>query len=232
MQRGTKKAEATKLRLKGYSYKEIWDKLGVPKSTLSSWFKDLVLSQKAQDRLKVRHGIGTEALIKRNKMQTHIARQQATKIQNEASGEIGKLTNRDLMLIGTALYWGEGYKKLIVRDGKKRTWHKISFSNTDPKMIYVFVKFMTDVLHVQIDSIKVRMRLYEHINEKEALDFWSKSIGLPKGNFQKTSYAVSISSKRKLPYNRLPHGTLCVEISDTKKFHRILGMIEGLKNTC
>ncbi len=228
---GTKKKEAMKLRLNGRSYNEINKKLGIPKSTLSGWFKDVVLNKEANNRLKRRMKQGSLHLIKRNKTQTHLAWKRARKAQAEAKKEIGKLSKRDLMLIGVALYWGEGYKKLVVRGGKKRTWHNISFSNTDPGMIRIYIKFLNDILDISTENVKARMRLFEHINESRALNYWIKSTGLLKSNFQKTTYAVSISSQRRLPFNRLPYGTLCVEVANTNKFHRILGLIEGMKNS-
>ena len=41
-----KKEEAIKLRKQGFSYNEIKNKLGVPKSTLSGWFRDILLTKK------------------------------------------------------------------------------------------------------------------------------------------------------------------------------------------
>ena len=73
------------------------------------------------------------------------------------------------------------------------------------------------------------MRLYEHINEETALQQWIKVTGFPKENFHKTTYLVSIASKRKRPHNRLPYGTLQVEVCDTQKFHHLMGLIEGVK---
>lgn len=70
----TLRTNALKLRLDGKSYNEIHAELGVPKSTLSFWFRDLVLSDEARRRLekRVRAGIA-KGLVKRNKMQTHLA---------------------------------------------------------------------------------------------------------------------------------------------------------------
>lgn len=229
MQRGTNKSEATKLRLKGYSYSEIRNKLGIPKSTLSGWFKDLVLSEKAQGRLKARHGIGTEILIRRNKMQTHTARQRAVKMQSEGVDKIRNLTKREMMLIGAALYWGEGYKKLAVRNGKEITAHNISFTNADPSMVHMFVRFLVEVLNVDKSKILIDVRLYPHMSESKTLDYWLHVSGLPKESMRNPTYQVSVSSKRRMPYNRLSYGTARIQVNDTKKFHLLLGMIEGVK---
>lgn len=224
------KEEAMKMRIKGKSYNEINKKLGIPKSTLSGWFSDLVLSESAQDRLNMRVRQGTmNGLIKHNKNQTSRAWERANKIQEEAWAEIGTLSHRELLLVGAALYWGEGYKKLKVKNGKKRTSHVISMTNSDPAMIRLFIRFLKEVMDVPEDKIYICMRLYPHINESDSRRYWKKITGLNDDNFRKTTFLVSRSSKGKRPYNRLPHGTLQVIVNSTKKFHRLIGWIEGIK---
>ncbi len=48
----SKYKKAFNLRVKGKSYGEIKEALGIPKSTLSSWFKNLKLPKSAQKILK------------------------------------------------------------------------------------------------------------------------------------------------------------------------------------
>lgn len=224
------RAEALELRLKGYSYNEIFNKLGVPKSTQSGWFYDLKLSKKAQDRIEKRKGIGTTFLIKRNKEQTIEAQRRAEYSQTKSSQKIGSLDSRDLLLVGTALYWGEGYKRLRVVDGKVRTHHPISLVNADPVIIKTFIKFMLEILDIKKQDIKASMRLYDGIDEGSAKKYWISETGLSNSNFRKTTWLVSVSSQRKRGYNRLPHGSLQIEVSDTVNFHNIMGFIKGIKS--
>jgi len=224
------KEKALSLRLQGYSYNEVTKKLGIPKATLSDWFTGLVLSEKAQVRIQRRvHEGSLRGLIKKNRLQTHQARQNAARIRKYAKEEIRKLSKIELLLIGTALYWAEGYKRPIFKNGKERTYHKIGFSNTDPIMVKLFVKFLQNILQIPISKIKASVRIFQHINENEALRYWQKATGLPKENFQKFYYGISRSSLGKRPYNRLPFGTIQISVGDTKNFHRIMGWIEGVK---
>ncbi len=224
-----RRAAAKKLRMAGQSYNEIQRALNISKSTLSSWFRDLVLSSSARNRLQQRSKIGTDVLIKRNKMQTHTALQRAHEVQLEAVNEVDDLTVRDKRLVGIALYWAEGYKRLRISDGKERAGHPISFVNSDAEMAGFFVQFLVETMNVPRDKIRVGMRLYNHMNEEGMLKFWTSAIGLPRRNFHKTTWLVSISSQRKRPFNRLPHGTIQIQVSDTAKFHRLIGWIEGMK---
>lgn len=220
---------AFRLRLAGHSYNEIHTALNIPKSTLSGWFKHVVLSDAARTRLASRTRIGSATLIKRNKMQTHNAEQRAREMRASAKEKVPVLNKRDLLVIGAVLYWAEGYKRLHVRDGKERMSHAISFVNSDPAMIKAFLRFLLEVLDVSVDGIHLTMRLYPHINEGHARKYWMSVTKLPFQCFQQTTNMVSIASKGKRPYNRLPFGTLQVGVYDTAKFHYLLGLIEGVQ---
>ena len=221
---------AYKLRITGHSYNEINSKLGTPKSTLNGWFKGLVLSDVAQARLRGRVRQGTlNAFVKRNKLQTHTAEKRASAARRLAQQEVPRLGGRDLKIVGAVLYWAEGYKRLKIRDGKERMGHTISFVNADDVMVRTFLKFLKEILQIPSSKVRLYMRLYERINEDTARRHWMNVTGFPKENFHKTTYLVSIASKRKRPYNRLPFGTLQVEVCDTQKFHHLMGLIEGVK---
>lgn len=217
------------MRLKGYSYSEISKKLGIPKATLSDWFTGTVLSDKAQERIQKRvREKSIDGLIKRNKLQTHLANKRAAKIRDSAQKQVNKLSNQDLLLLGTALYWAEGYKKPIIRNGRERSYHAISFTNADPVMIKVFIKFIKNILNIPDHKIQASLRIFEHINEQEALNYWKKNTGLLSENFRKTYYGLSKSSQGKRPFNRLPFGTIQIRVGDTKNFHKIMGLIDGM----
>ncbi|OJI06402.1 hypothetical protein BK004_03595 [bacterium CG10_46_32] len=224
------KERARVLRLKGYSYSEINKKLGVPKATLSDWFSELMLPEQSQKRIQKRvQKKSIDGLIKRNKLQTHLAQKRASEIRTTAQKEIKKISKQELLLIGAALYWGEGHKKLITKGGRERTYHSISFSNTDPIMIQVFIQFLKTNLGIPVDKMRVGVRIFQHINEQHALDYWKHITGIPSQNFQKVYYGVSKSSEGKRPFNRLPYGTIQIRVGDTKSFQKIMGWINGIK---
>jgi len=220
-----KKQKAFKLRRKGYSYNEIYKILNVPKSTQSGWFKNLILSKTAQKRLRSRIFEGTmRGLLRHNKTQTLLAIQQAKKIKKEAKKEINKFSTNEMRLVGAVLYWAEGYKRAY--NGK--TCHAISFSNSDPRLIKIMMKFFRTICHVPEKKFRISLRIYPHMNERCVKDFWSQLTHLSLSQFQKTSYAISKASKGKRPKNYLPHGTIQIRIYDTRLFHKIIGWINGV----
>jgi hypothetical protein len=223
------KENALQLRLKGKSYTEIQTMLGVPKGTLSGWFSNLALSDEAKARIKKRLREGSmRGLLQRNKLQSHVAAQHARAIRQDARRQIPQLDHQNVFLAGIALYWAEGYKLPITRNGKTRTFHPVSLTNADPQLVKMFMKFLREVCQVADEKIIISVRLYQHLNEEHTIQYWSRVTGLSRGNFRKSYYGISRSSLHKRPYTRLPYGTVQIRVNDTKLFHRIMGWIEGL----
>jgi len=108
------KTRAINLRKKGYSYALIRDKLGVPKSTLSNWLTKIPFVPNKE----VLERIGN-ASLKMTKTKQKEKFRIWSAIRKEAKEEVGKLSERDLFMIGLGLYIGEGsnarYQRKILR---------------------------------------------------------------------------------------------------------------------
>lgn len=150
---------------------------------------------------------------------------------HSSSMEVGMLSDRELMILGGALYWAEGYKRPLKRNGKELIAHYVSFTNSDVAMAKVFLKCMTQICGVEISKIKVEARIFKHHNADEVVGYWSGELGIPKENFVKTYAGISSASAGKRPYNRLPYGVIQIRINNTNLFYRIMGWIEGLKTS-
>ena len=163
-------------------------------------------------------------------MQTHLAWQRTRRIQSDARQEIKTISEREMFLIGVALYWAEGYKKLKTKNGRVITSHPISFTNTDPIMIRSFIAFLQEIVRIPQKDIAASIRSFKHLNENDVLSYWMGETGLSTGNFKKVLYPVSRSSNGKRPYDRLPHGTIQISANSTENFHRMIGWIDGMKS--
>ena len=223
------KFKAYKLRLAGRSYNEITRLLKVPKSTLSGWFADLELTEKATKRLKDRvHVASLRCLIARNKNQTALAETRSREMYDRGEKLIKDISKRDLLIIGTALYWAEGYKRPVVIRGKTRTSHRVSLTNSDPDLICIFLKFLREVCKVPNEKITIWIRYFEHQDPTYLLNFWQKKCNIPYSNFRNTLQTVSISSQRKKSYNSLSFGVAQISVNNTNLYHEIMGMISGV----
>ncbi|MBI3305053.1 hypothetical protein HYZ80_01860 [Candidatus Parcubacteria bacterium] len=139
------------------------------------------------------------------------------------------MTESDLRFMGCALYWAEGYKRLKTKNGRELTHHPVNLTNSDPALIQAFLRFLREICRVPEEKIRADIRIYEHHNETNLLNFWMRVTKIPRKNFGRAYYGVSKSSIGKRPYNRLPYGTIQVRVNDTQLFHRIMGWIEGVK---
>ncbi len=226
------KERTISLRKTGLSYNEINKILNVPKSTLSGWLKNINLSKKAKSRLTNRVRMGLfNGLIKRNIAQTAIAQKRVTKIRIESSKEIGKFSERDLFVAGIVLYWAEGYKRVIIRDGRERTCHPISLTNSDPFVINSFIFFLLKIMKIPKDKIRMELRLFPTMNAQKMIGHWSRVTKIPASQFDKPMFVISKSSQGIRPFNRLPHGIAQVRVLNTNEFYRLLGWIEGVKKS-
>lgn len=223
------KIRAIELREKGKSYTEIGKELSVAKSTLSGWLGKMKISPKAQKRIAKRVYEGSlRGLIRRNKNQTHLAIERMNTERAKGRSDIKNLSIEDLKLIGIALYWAEGYKRPQMIRGRERTHHPVSLTNSDPKLIALYLLFLRKVCGVKNENIKADIRIFKGMDQNEILKFWQKITNLPADRFGKIYTGVSISSKGKRPFNRLPYGTILIRVNDTPLFHRVMGWIEGV----
>ena len=223
------KAKAYQLRITGKSYNEITKSLKIPKSTLSGWFSGLSLSEEAQKRLKVRVSAASlRGLLARNKNQTRLAQVRAQETREKSAKSVRELSKRDLLMLGCALYWAEGYKRPIIRNGSPRTYHRVSLTNSNPELIGIFLRFLREICEVSDDKIIANVRTFRHQDPTYILDFWQKICKIPYSNFRKTIQTISISSQRRKPFNSLPYGVMQISVNSTDLFHRIMGLISGI----
>jgi hypothetical protein len=213
---------ALKLRLKGNSEGEIKKALGIPKSTLSSWFKNLTLPLKARKLLEKKGRMTRKHLMDFNRRRTLLIKSENKNIKEKSLKDIGQLSKRELMLIGAALYWGEGYRIEIQKHSPT-----ISFANSDPNMAVLFLRFLREILRIPEEKIRPRVQIFGNIEPKDAVKFWSRILLISPTRFH-VYLAVSRAGSGKRPKNFLPFGTLQINVCDRANAFRIQGWINGL----
>ncbi len=216
------KQQAIALRLAGKSYGDIRKALGVKsKGTISVWLRGLRLTPNAEKLLHANiERATTQKLLAFNNSRTERIRKENEDARDEGMKKIGSLSRRDLLILGASLYWGEGSK--AERDFR---YHSLSFSNSDPEMIGVFLRFVREILKVPEQKIYAAMHIYKSIDEDMARQFWATCTRLDPTRFT-ASYQVSRAGKgiRKT----LPYGTLNIRVHNRLQFYTLKGMIAGL----
>src|SRR5690349_4736331 len=105
--------QARELRTQGQSYNEIAAELGVSKSSVSLWVRDIPCPERFA---YVHSGRRLEGLRRYNEPRT--ARHA---VESEtAAAEIGKLTDREILIAGAIAYWCEGTKSKPYRPRSDR----------------------------------------------------------------------------------------------------------------
>jgi hypothetical protein len=171
--------KAMKLRRGGNSIGSIETRLGIPRSTLSYWFRGVVLSDRQKKILEKRWKDGL--ITARTKASAwHRADKKARVIQVEKSAEemLRSLDIKDTALTELALaflYLGEGSKKNC----------DTSLGSSDPKIAQFFVTCLKNVYAVPIEKIRCDLHLRADQNPETMKRYWAKELGLPSTNFCK-----------------------------------------------
>lgn len=220
----TERDLAILLRKQGLSYREILSEITVAKSTLSLWLRKVGLSKMQAQRLTNKK---RAALIKGATRKREIRIARTKKIQTDASKEIGVITERDLLMLGIALYWAEGSKQK-----EHLVSQRIAFANSDPKMINLFIYWLRQSLRVEKERIS--LSLYIHSNHKHRLDivkqYWSDETGYPVESFAKVYFKRH--NRRTLRKNTgdTYYGLVRVDVrSSTDLNRKVAGWIQGLQ---
>lgn len=211
------------LRSMGFSLGQIHEKTGVPKTTIRTWIKDIVLSEKQQQLLKERiQKFLQKGRIEFQKIQKDRRSSKEKELLEKGINEIGKLSSRDLLIAGIALYWAEGFKN--------RHEHRLGFCNSDPSMIKFYIHWLEQCLGISRDQLVARLTLNCLYKDKVngIQNFWAQTIGVSISQFSKPFFQAS---KWKKQYNTNNyHGVLRVHVKESlDHLLKMKGWIEGLK---
>ena len=209
------KEKAIKLRYEGYSLNEIRSVLGVAKSSVSIWVRNIELTEQQKQRLREK-GFYREAVEKRRISRLAGEKAKRDLVINAAQKSIKKISKRELWLIGVMLYWAEG--------GKTR--RAVRFSNSDPRMIKIMMVFFRRICVVPETKFRGHIHIHPHLDYIGAENYWSLISGIPRDQLYKTYRIPSKSSQGKK--DSLPYGTFDVYVLSTELFYKINGWAKGI----
>lgn len=157
-----------------------------------------------------------EAIALRRKARLANETAKRSSIISKAFKSIGPISERELWLIGTALYWAEGGK----------TKRMVRFSNGDPRMIQLMMKYFRETCQVPEDKFRGYIHIHESLDHVVAEKYWSSVSDIPLINFYKTYRKPNPSSKGLRI--TLPYGVFDVYVADSKLFLKIEGWTKGI----
>lgn len=100
-------------------------------------------------------------------------------LQDAAAAEMGSISDRELFLIGVTLYWAEG--------SKAKPWApstQMSFINSDPRVITIFVRFL-ELVGVARDRLVYTVAIHESADVAAATAYWARVLDVDADSFRR-----------------------------------------------
>lgn len=167
------KKEAIRLRRKGETYAEILAKIPVAKSTLSLWLHEVGIAKHQHQQFSEKK---RAALLRGGLARKKQREDTYQKIISRAKMDIASISERELFLIGTALYWAEGSKE---KDG--RPGSGFQFGNMDSRMIFLILVWLEKICKIPKNMLVFELYLHQSNQNRlyEIKTYWSKALGIP-----------------------------------------------------
>jgi hypothetical protein len=196
---------ARALRALNRTIADIAKTLGVSKSSVSLWVRDVPFTPSLhRHRPDRRPHPAHEAKLR-----------QIEELDRQGSFRIGKLRDDAFFVAGVALYAGEGSKT----DGEVR------FSNSDPTMVRLFCAWFRRFFDVDESRLRGRLYLHEGLDLDASKAFWSNLSGIPRNQFHKAYRAIPDPSIRR---NKHKHGCFSVGYGCARTHREVMGLVRAL----
>jgi hypothetical protein len=195
---------ARALRLEGRTLADIAGVLGVSKSSVSVWVRDIPIEVRRRTIVDRRPNS-----LQRAKL-AEIDECDALGVER-----IGVLSEAAFLAAGVALYAGEGSK----RD------HNVVFANTDARMIAFFCAWLRRFFTIDESRLRLRVYLHEGLDLDSAEAHWSRIASIPRDQFTAPYRAKVDASIRS---NKHEFGCAYVTYSCSRTHREIMGLIRAL----
>lgn len=214
---------AIRLRKKGLSYNEILKKVPAAKSTLSVWLQNIGIGKKQKQRLTLKRKL---AQLKAQAACRKIRTDKEKAIITAAKKEVGTISRKNLWLIGTILYWAEGTKQK-----KNNVSQRVSFVNSDPKMVILFDKWLREICSWKKENLIYTLYIHRTANKEKDRKFWENLLKI---NIKKIYFKTHTPRTNRENINKNYHGLLRIDARRSTDLNRkiqgwILGINENLK---
>ena len=210
------------LRENGKSLQDIVSSLKLNKSTVSFWCRNIQLSESTLRKIKYDGNAKSMAGLLRYSEIKRSERMERTKTyKQEGALLVGKLSERDILMAGLGLYWGEGYKE---------SNSELGFTNSSFKIIDFYLKWLS-LLKVSKNDLIFRLTINKFFKkyEKDIKNFWMRSLSVKEAQFSKTTIIKTNLKKASLENRGKYRGILRVKVRRGLSLkNKILGAIDHI----
>ncbi|MGZ4199795.1 MAG: hypothetical protein ACXVP1_06365, partial [Thermoleophilia bacterium] len=201
---------AREMRLEGTSYAEIVAALGVSKSSISLWVRDLPRPPSEPTPEAARRA-GAERQAAKRRRTKFIERQNETL---RWATQLGELSDRELLIAGAVAYWAEGSKSKPWRHDES-----VTFINSDPDMVRLFLAWL-DLLGVPRSRLGFRVHIHESADVDAAQKFWADIVGVEAQTFKRPTIKRHRPSTVRRNVGETYHGCLVVRVAMAADLYR------------
>jgi len=196
--------KARDLRKQGLNYNQIAAELGVSKSSVSLWVRDLPRpAGLSYEECRQRSAEGVRRYWAKERP---IREAQREAMRQAAAAEIGQLNERELLIAGAVAYWCEGTK-----NKPYRRIDRVVFVNSDAALICLFLRFL-DAAGIERDRLIFQVQIHESADVDAALGFWLGITGADAVQFRRPSLKRHRPTTTRLNTGDGYHGCLRVEV--------------------
>jgi hypothetical protein len=214
--------EAVELRTQGWSVNDLAAKLGVAKSTAYSWVKHIPLDPDTERAAKKQAHAALMHAARWDEHRRQRDRRQR-EVHDQAAISIGHLTERDVMLLGAAVYWCEG--------AKSKPWRpldRLKFINSDPGLLRLFPRFL-EVNGRRPETLDYRVHIHETADAEAACDWWSNQLDVPRELFQRPTIKRHKPQTTRINTGADYHGCLMISVPKSRELYwRVEGVMAAL----
>ena len=204
---------ARELRAQGWSIKEIERHLGVSRSSVSLWVRNVELGQAERKRLIARSRLGPIVAAERK---ANAARALRREYQDEGRRLVRE--REPSYAAGCMLYWAEGAKER----------NSLKIVNSDPELLTVFAAFLRRHFAVSGESMTIRCNLFaDHLERQREIEaYWLAKLQLPQTSLRRSMVNVYSKYSLKKRAGKLPYGTCELRVHSTRIVQTIYGSIQ------
>jgi transposase len=217
------RAAAEKLRGDGWSVVDIALELGVAKSTAYQWVKHLPLdvdSEAQRARRRAHSKRMTDARWAAHRREREESR---AEVHARAAARVGRLDDRDLLLVGAAIFWCEGTKSKPWRRNDR-----ITLINSDVRLLSLFLRFLKSC-EVDRSVPSYRLSIHESADVGAAVAWWIAALDLPAERFQPATLKRHLPKTTRYNTGADYHGCLIIDVPRSRELYwRIEGVMAGL----
>jgi hypothetical protein len=210
------RAKARELRLQGLDYEEIVTQLGVSKSSVSLWVRDLPRPQRAAPEVCAKRT--SERMRRYWTIERPVRAARRAAASAAAAVSIGELTDREILIVGAVAYWCEGAK-----NKPHRRADRVTFANSDPELISFFLLFL-DTAGISRSDLAFQLQIHETADVESAERFWLTVTGARPEQFRKTTLKHHNPLTTRKNTGDGYHGCLRVDVKHSRELYR---KIEG-----